>query len=64
MGGGIRLVRPRPAVYHSAVAGRFGLFRCPRGFRRQRVFSFVGVLAITLVLFLTVAVSARLILGR
>jgi len=28
------------------------------------VFSFVGVLAITLVLFLTVAVSARLLLGR
>jgi len=28
------------------------------------VFSFVGVLAITLVLFLVVAVSARLILGR
>ena len=33
-------------------------------FGRQAVFSFVGVLGITLVLFLAVAATARLILGR
>jgi hypothetical protein len=32
--------------------------------RRLCVFSLVGVLAITLVLFLVVALTARLILGR
>jgi hypothetical protein len=36
----------------------------PAVLRSQAVFSLVGVLVITLVLFLVVAVTARLILGR
>jgi hypothetical protein len=40
--------------------------RCPGRFLRRgsRVFSFVGVLGITLVLFLVVAATARAVLGR
>ncbi|MFM7107922.1 MAG: hypothetical protein ACKOZU_04885 [Planctomycetaceae bacterium] len=52
-------------VYDLSRRGRPSREGCgDRGTRRFRVFSFVGVLGITLVLFLVVALTARLILGR
>ncbi len=52
-------------VYHPVASGPPAIrVRRPAVLRSQAVFSLVGVLAITLVLFVVVALTARLILGR
>lgn len=57
-----RLVRRRDAVYDRR--GRAGVTAAAFSGAEVAVFSFVGVLGITIALFFVVAITARLILGR